>query len=99
MRRAVMTAMMAKRGPKQPAVAAPRKRNWATLVRQPEEQSPKTATTSLPSLVVPVGFQSDGMPAAMQLVGRPFAEALLLNAAHLYQRAAGWHEKAPPPPK
>jgi aspartyl-tRNA(Asn)/glutamyl-tRNA(Gln) amidotransferase subunit A len=53
----------------------------------------------LPSLVVPVGFQSDGMPAAMQLVGRPFAEALLLNAAHLYQRAAGWHEKAPPPPK
>mgnify|MGYP001344368947 CR=1 FL=1 len=53
----------------------------------------------LPSIVVPMGFQQDGMPAGMQLVGRPFAEALLLNAAHLYQRATGWHEKAPPLPK
>jgi aspartyl-tRNA(Asn)/glutamyl-tRNA(Gln) amidotransferase subunit A len=35
----------------------------------------------------------------MQLVGRPFSEALLLNAAHLYQRATGWHEKAPSLPK
>jgi aspartyl-tRNA(Asn)/glutamyl-tRNA(Gln) amidotransferase subunit A len=53
----------------------------------------------LPSIVVPVGFQQDGMPAGMQLVGRPFSEALLLNAAHLYQRATGWHEKAPALPQ
>jgi aspartyl-tRNA(Asn)/glutamyl-tRNA(Gln) amidotransferase subunit A len=53
----------------------------------------------LPSIVVPVGFQPDGLPAGMQLVGRPFAEALLLNAAHLYQRETGWHEKAPTLPK
>jgi aspartyl-tRNA(Asn)/glutamyl-tRNA(Gln) amidotransferase subunit A len=53
----------------------------------------------LPSIVVPVGFQPDGLPAGMQLVGRPFAEALLLNAAHLYQRETGWHEKAPALPK
>ena len=56
------------------------------------------AFLGLPSLVVPVGFQPDGMPAGMQLVGRPFAETLLLNAAHLYQRETGWHEKAPPLP-
>jgi aspartyl-tRNA(Asn)/glutamyl-tRNA(Gln) amidotransferase subunit A len=53
----------------------------------------------LPSIVVPVGFQEDGLPAGMQLVGRPFAEALLLNAAHLYQRETRWHEKAPALPK
>jgi aspartyl-tRNA(Asn)/glutamyl-tRNA(Gln) amidotransferase subunit A len=57
------------------------------------------AFLGLPSIVVPVGFQQDGMPAGMQLVGRPFSEALLLNAAHLYQRATGWHEKAPSLPK
>jgi len=56
------------------------------------------AFLGLPSIAVPVGFQPDGMPAAMQLVGRPFAEGLLLNAAHLYQRETGWHEKAPPLP-
>ena len=53
----------------------------------------------LPAIAVPVGFQQDGMPAAMQLVGRPFAEAMLLNAAHLYQRETGWHQKAPALPK
>jgi aspartyl-tRNA(Asn)/glutamyl-tRNA(Gln) amidotransferase subunit A len=57
------------------------------------------AFLGLPSLVAPVGFQQDGMPAGMQLVGRPFAESLLLNAAHLYQRETGWHQKAPALPK
>jgi aspartyl-tRNA(Asn)/glutamyl-tRNA(Gln) amidotransferase subunit A len=57
------------------------------------------AFLGLPSITVPVGFQQDGMPAGMQLVGRPFAETLLLNAAHLYQRDTGWHEKAPSLPK
>ncbi len=57
------------------------------------------AFLGLPSIVVPVGFQQNGMPAGMQLVGRPFAESLLLNAAHLYQRETGWHEKAPTLPK
>ena len=57
------------------------------------------AFLGLPSIVVPVGFQKDGLPAGMQLAGRPFAEALLLNAAHLYQRETRWHEKAPALPK
>jgi aspartyl-tRNA(Asn)/glutamyl-tRNA(Gln) amidotransferase subunit A len=49
----------------------------------------------LPSLAVPCGFQSDGMPAAFQLVGRPFDEALLLNVGHLYQQETGWHARRP----
>jgi len=56
------------------------------------------AYLGLPALTVPVGFQADGMPAAMQLVGRPFAEADILNAAHMYQLENRWHEKAPPLP-
>ena len=49
----------------------------------------------LPAVSVPCGFTDDGLPVAFQLVGRPFAEARLLNMAHLYQRETGWHERAP----
>ena len=49
----------------------------------------------LPALAVPCGFTGDGMPLAMQLVGRPFAEATLLNAGHLYQRETDWHTRVP----
>lgn len=51
----------------------------------------------LPALALPCGFQPDGMPAALQLVARPFEEALLLRAGHYYQQATGWHHRAPPP--
>ncbi len=49
----------------------------------------------LPALSVPCGFQPDGLPAGMQLVGAPYTEGRLLNAGHLYQRETGWHERAP----
>ena len=49
----------------------------------------------LPSLAVPVGFTSSGLPASMQLVGRPFAEATLLAVGDAYQRATHWHERLP----
>ncbi|HJP22836.1 MAG: amidase [Alphaproteobacteria bacterium] len=48
----------------------------------------------LPALVVPGGFL-DGLPSGFQLVGRPFAEALVLNAGHLYQRETEWHRQVP----
>ena len=45
-------------------------------------------------MVVPAGFV-DGMPVAMQLLGRPFHEATLLRAAHAYQQATDWHLRRP----
>jgi aspartyl-tRNA(Asn)/glutamyl-tRNA(Gln) amidotransferase subunit A len=51
---------------------------------------------SLPALSVPVGFTANGMPAAMQLIGRPFDEELVLRAGHAYQSVTDWHERAPP---
>ena len=50
----------------------------------------------LPCISVPVGFTTGGLPAAMQLVGRPFAEATLLGVAATYQRLTDWHERLPP---
>eukprot|EP00966_Prymnesium_polylepis_P227769 5270711-Prymnesium_polylepis.2 len=43
--------------------------------------------TNLPALSLPVGTTSDGLPLAVQLVGRPDGEAALLVAAALLERA------------
>ncbi len=50
----------------------------------------------VPALSVPVGPDANGLPVGLQLVGRPFAEALLLRVAAAYQRDSDWHEHAPP---
>ncbi len=44
----------------------------------------------LPTVAVPAGFTRDGLPVGFQLVGRPFAEGMLLKAADAYERATGW---------
>ncbi|MDB5826125.1 MAG: amidase, partial [Variovorax sp.] len=51
--------------------------------------------TGLPALNVPCGFDPDGMPMGMQIIGRPFDEATLLRAGHAFQRATRFHERAP----
>jgi len=48
-----------------------------------------------PALSVPAGFTDNGLPAAFQLVGRPFAEGLLLRVAHAYQGETSWHTLMP----
>ncbi|MCW5772634.1 MAG: amidase [Rhodospirillaceae bacterium] len=50
-----------------------------------------------PALALPCGFQPDGMPAALQLVGMPWQEAQLLAAGHCYQQATAWHRTRPAP--
>ncbi len=50
----------------------------------------------LPSLAIPMGFDADGMPLSMQLVGRSFSEPGLLRLAHAYQSLCRWYEKKPP---
>ncbi len=50
----------------------------------------------LPALSVPCGFSADGRPLAIQIVGRPFAEATVLRVGDAYQRATDWHLRRPP---
>lgn len=53
------------------------------------------ALSRTPALVAPVGFSGGGLPLGMQLIGRPFDEAVLLRAAHAYQRETDWHLRRP----
>jgi aspartyl-tRNA(Asn)/glutamyl-tRNA(Gln) amidotransferase subunit A len=43
----------------------------------------------LPALSVPCGFSRDGLPLALQIVGRPFDEATILRLGHACERDAG----------
>ena len=52
--------------------------------------------TGLPTLAIPTGFSSSGLPLSMQISGRPFDEATVLRAGHAYQRATDWHRRRPP---
>ena len=49
----------------------------------------------LPGMSIPAGFAPDGLPVGLQLVGRYFDEARLLNVAHRYQQATDWHKRIP----
>jgi aspartyl-tRNA(Asn)/glutamyl-tRNA(Gln) amidotransferase subunit A len=48
----------------------------------------------LPALSLPCGF-ADGMPMAIQLVGRPFSENLLLTIGKFFQEKTDWHKRRP----
>ena len=51
--------------------------------------------TGHPAASVPCGFTSDGLPAALQIVGRWHADTLVLQAAAAFEQAAPWAERRP----
>jgi aspartyl-tRNA(Asn)/glutamyl-tRNA(Gln) amidotransferase subunit A len=51
--------------------------------------------TGSPALSVPVGFSKAGLPLAMQIAGKPFAEAMVYRVAHTYEQATEWSKRHP----
>jgi aspartyl-tRNA(Asn)/glutamyl-tRNA(Gln) amidotransferase subunit A len=49
----------------------------------------------LPGLSIPCGFDAQGLPVGLQVMGNYFSEARMLGAAHRYQQATDWHLRAP----
>ena len=47
----------------------------------------------LPGIAVPVGLDGQGLPLGLQLIGRPWDEAQLLNCAHVLESRAGFVAK------
>lgn len=48
-----------------------------------------------PSLALPAGFSTSGLPVGMQIIGKKFDEATILAVGHAYQKATEWHKKKP----
>jgi aspartyl-tRNA(Asn)/glutamyl-tRNA(Gln) amidotransferase subunit A len=49
----------------------------------------------LPTVSVPCGFTSKGLPIGMQITGPPEGEATVLRLAYAYERATEWHNRRP----
>ncbi|MGA3229347.1 MAG: amidase [Candidatus Binatus sp.] len=52
-------------------------------------------STGQPAIAIPTGLSPDGLPVAMQVIGRPFGESEVIRVAAAYERARG--ALAPPP--
>ncbi|MDF1604095.1 amidase [Nocardioides sp. YIM 152315] len=65
-------------------------RTWKSLVHAPYWNS-----AGNPAASVPIGFAADGMPLGLQIAGRPFEDALVLQVAEAYQRVTDWHTRRP----
>ena len=51
--------------------------------------------TGHPGLALPCGFGASGLPLGLQLIGRSYAEPMLLRIAQAYEQAAGWLARRP----
>jgi aspartyl-tRNA(Asn)/glutamyl-tRNA(Gln) amidotransferase subunit A len=49
----------------------------------------------LPGMSVPCGFDSQGMPIGLQIIGNVLREDQVFQAAYAYEQATEWHKKAP----
>jgi len=92
------------------ALVAPGRSGPATKIDQPVDRTfqPPAGTApglqgiiqagnlaGLPALVLPCGF-ADNLPVALQLVGAPFSENLLLAIGRDFQQRTDWHKRRPP---
>ena len=49
----------------------------------------------VPAISVPCGFDSEGLPIGMQVIGKRFDEATILRVAYAYEQETEWHRKKP----
>ncbi len=49
----------------------------------------------LPAISVPCGFDDNGLPLGLQIVGRPWDDLTVLGLAHQYQAVTAWSNKHP----
>ena len=82
----------------------PAKIGQNTLTVAGVEQNVRIATTrnaralnltGLPLLSVPCGFTEDNLPIGLQIIGRLWDEAGILEIGHAYEQATDWHLKRP----
>ncbi|MEU6372720.1 amidase family protein [Streptomyces sp. NPDC046909] len=91
----LLTPALARRSPK----SVPwHERGWLRNVLANTNYSPLTPPWNLtgwPAMAVPFGTLPSGAPSAVQLVGRPGSEALLLEVAERLEKLRPWQRTAP----
>jgi len=50
----------------------------------------------LPAVSLPCGFDKEGLPIGLQIIGKDFEEATVLRVAHAYEQSTDWHKRKPP---
>jgi len=68
---------------------------WSRLVPNDVYAKPFNFSGS-PTLSVPCGFSTEGLPLSVQFVGRRLSEAVLCRAGHAFERVTDWHLRRPP---
>lgn len=53
-------------------------------------KTPLANILGFPSLTIPCGYTSEGLPVGLQLIGKPFSEKRLFEIAHCYEQAQMW---------
>ena len=53
------------------------------------------SVTGLPAISIPAGFSASGLPAGLQIVGRPRADRAVLELAHAFEQATGFARTRP----
>ena len=81
--------------------AAPTVASLAERMTDPEARYARVRFTSpfnmsgSPSLTLPGGATSEGLPIGFQIIGRNLDERLVLRAGHAFQQATQWHRRHP----
>ncbi|MCW5746788.1 MAG: amidase, partial [Alphaproteobacteria bacterium] len=52
--------------------------------------------TGHPAISVPSGWTQDGLPTALQIVGKWWADSDVLRIAALFEQARPWADRRPP---
>jgi amidase len=81
--------------------AAPTLASMAARMMDPEARYARLRFTApfnmsgSPSLTLPGGATSEGLPIGFQIIGRHLDERLVLRAGHAFQQATQWHRRHP----
>jgi amidase len=52
--------------------------------------------TGHPAMSIPCGFNREGLPMGLQIIGRLGEEGTVMQAGYAYQQATAWHKQRPP---
>ena len=67
---------------------------WARLVHKDVFSKPFNFS-GVPTLCVPAGFSSEGLPMSVQFIGRRLSEATICRVGYAYQQVTDWHTRHP----